>query len=74
MQSNLPSTSQSPTGSTTDTDQTRATSFASELLTPAQRNFAQVLGRLLALQWEREQELSSHCDKQAVAQDELIAT
>ena len=65
MQSNLPPASQSPTGSATDTDQSSAHSSASEQLTPAQRNFAQVLGRLLALQWEREQELSSHCDKKA---------
>ena len=56
MQNNLPTGSPSPTQSATDTDQTRADSSASELLTPAQRNFAQVLGRLLALQWEREQE------------------
>ncbi len=62
MQNDLPPTSQSPIQSATNTDQTSAHSSASELLTPAQRNFAQVLGCLLALQWEREQELSSHCD------------
>jgi hypothetical protein len=65
MQTNLPPTSHSPSQSATDTVQSRADSSASELLAPAQRNFAQVLGRLLALQWEREQELSSHCDNQA---------
>jgi hypothetical protein len=65
MQNDLPLRQPSLTRSATDTDQSRADSSVSELLTPAQRNFAQVLGRLLALQWEREQEFSSHCDKQA---------
>jgi hypothetical protein len=40
-------------------------------LTPAQRNFAQVLGRFLALQWEREQQAASRKDDQA-PYDELV--
>jgi len=45
---------------------------ANDPLTPAQRNFAQVVGRLLALQWEREQRAASQNVGHA-QHDELVA-
>jgi len=49
-----------PSGSDNVSQCPQRVTLANDPLTPAQRNFAQVLGRLLALQWELEQQAMAH--------------
>jgi len=61
-----------PSGSDSVSQCPGRVAVANDPLTPAQRNFAQVVGRLLALQWEREQQAASRNVGHA-QHDELVA-